>query len=250
MPLLNFPAIQLDIHAIVFDKDGVLQDFKQFWGAVTRARVLGLGLDPERHTAQVCELEALLGYPDDSVDADGPLVLATRGESAVLATGYLYRHLGMPWVEARSRVEKAFDLAYGQVPEEALRACEGTVDAIRAMKAMGWKMAVATTDNKDHALQALTRLGIVNCFEAIVGGDEVSRGKPDPEMYYRACQLVGVLPDETVIVGDGVNDLRMGRAAGCRATIGVLSGVSRREQLESDADLILDGVRQLPALCV
>ena len=249
MPTLRFPGADVEIQAIVFDKDGVLQDFLNYWGQVTRARVLGLGLDPERHTAQVQELEALLGYPGDTVDPDGPLVLATRAESAILASGYLYQHVGMPWVDAKARVDESFETAYVRVPADALRPCSGAREAIEILKALGCKMAVATTDSKDHALQSLSRLGMLNFFEAVVGGDEVSRGKPDPEMYHRVCYLMGVLPDENVSVGDGINDLRMGRAAGCRATIGVLSGVSRREQLEPEADLVLDGVRQLPALC-
>ncbi|MBM3274885.1 MAG: HAD family hydrolase [Candidatus Sericytochromatia bacterium] len=242
------PGGPAELRAIVFDKDGVLVDFQRYWGAITQARVLGVGLDPERDAADFAELMALLGMPDGQVDPDGSLVLASRKESAAMAAGFLYRRRHMKWVDARTLVEQAFEAAYTLVPADALRPLPGVVDAILALRDRGWLMAVATTDHHDHALQSLRRSGIAECFGAIVGADQVSRGKPDPEMYRLACERLGVVPAETVVVGDGINDLRMGRSAGCHGTIGVLSGVSRRDDLAEAADLIVPGLPGLLAI--
>jgi phosphoglycolate phosphatase len=204
-----------------------------------------VGLDPDRDAGDFAELMALLGMPGGQVDPDGSLVMASRKESAAMATGFLYRRRQMNWVDARALVEQAFEAAYTRVPDDALRPLPGIVDAIRDMRARGWLLAVATTDDHEHSLQTLQGFGIADCFGAVVGADQVSRGKPDPEMYLLACRHLDVLPAESVVVGDGINDLRMGRSAGCYATIGVLSGVSPREHLAEAADLIVPGVPDL-----
>ncbi|MBM3267705.1 MAG: HAD family hydrolase [Candidatus Sericytochromatia bacterium] len=246
MPSLRLGDRVVSAEAIVFDKDGVLEEFQSFWGAVTELRAEGLGFPPggEDH-AELC---ALLGYPAGRVDPDGPLVLATAAESAVLATGYLYRKHGVAWPEGRSRVARAFAEAFARVPPAALRACPDVLPALAALRAAGWRLGVATTDSVGHARETFRALGLDAYIEAVAGGDEVARGKPDPEMYHRACERLGVRPEATVVVGDGINDLLMGRNAGCAATIGVLSGVSDRAALEPAADCILGGVRELPAL--
>lgn len=247
MPNLRMPAGTLAVEALVFDKDGVLIDFEKYWGAMTRNRIIHLGFDPLQDADETRDLRALLGYPADKVDPDGPLVLATRLESATLAAGYLYQH-GLKWVDAQEFVRGAWSRSLAEMPPNALSPCEGVGEALARLAAAGFRLGVATTDSHDHAVACLRRVGIADRFVAVIGGDEVARGKPHPEMLLELCERLRTSPARTAVVGDGVNDLRMGKAAGCCATIGVLSGVSHQEHLVAEADVILAGVKDLPAL--
>jgi phosphoglycolate phosphatase len=64
-------------------------------------------------------------------------------------------------------------------------------------------------------------------------------------MVLRAAAVVGVPASRTAVVGDSLADLEMGRAAGAGRVIGVLSGVSGREDLEPFADAVVDSVADL-----
>ncbi|MBI6545388.1 MAG: HAD family hydrolase [Cyanobacteria bacterium NC_groundwater_1444_Ag_S-0.65um_54_12] len=244
MPTLKLPGGPVNAKAIVFDKDGVLLDFVSYWGAITRARATATIKGIDCDTAKIQELEALLGLRNGDVDPNGPLVLATRTESAVLATGFLYQY-GVPWVEAKSRVREAWKVADEQLPPGSVQPCRQVKQTLEALRSAGWLLGVATTDNKTHAWATLRAIGVATFLTAVAGGDEVVNGKPAPELLLLACERLGASPDETIMVGDGVNDLLMGRQAGCVATVGVLSGVSTREQLEPAADVILPDIAEL-----
>ena len=245
MPTLNLPGGARVARAIVFDKDGVLVDFDRYWGALTRQRLeaMAADLDP----AEELELLALLGYPGH-VDPDGPLPMATRFESMAVATGFLYRR-GLPWVEARDRVRSAFAVAETRLPADALRQCGGAAETLAELRARHWRIGVATTDTAAHAWHTLEALGLAPWIDALVGGDEVERGKPDPQMFDLVCSRLGVAPAEAAMVGDGINDLKLVRAAGGAGAIGVLGGVSRREVLAPEADVVLEQLSDLLALC-
>lgn len=82
-----------------------------------------------------------------------------------------------------------------------------------------------------------------------VASDEVQRGRPHPDLIFRAMELTGVT-DVTCVakVGDTPSDLQEGTAAGCRWVIGVTEGTHRRDQLEVHPHThLLGSVRELPA---
>ena len=64
-------------------------------------------------------------------------------------------------------------------------------------------------------------------------------------MVLHLCEIVGVAPARTAVVGDAPADLRMGRAAGAGLVVGVLTGVGGRADLEPLADVVLDSVEAL-----
>jgi HAD superfamily hydrolase (TIGR01509 family) len=78
-----------------------------------------------------------------------------------------------------------------------------------------YRKAVITNTPRDCASQILKKFDIMKYFEEIVTTDDVSKGKPDPELVFKACGKLGVTPDCVVLVGDTENDVKAGKAAGC-----------------------------------
>jgi phosphoglycolate phosphatase-like HAD superfamily hydrolase len=87
-------------------------------------------------------------------------------------------------------------------------------------------------------------LEIDTFFDAVVGGDDVENGKPAPDMILKAAEQTGSRLEETVIVGDSANDMKIGINAGVKACIGVLTSLGTREKLEPFADIIVDSVAE------
>ncbi|MGH8029944.1 MAG: HAD hydrolase-like protein [Arenimonas sp.] len=122
-------------------------------------------------------------------------------------------------------------------------------------EAFGWfarrsvRLALNTGFERAIALPALAALGWdVGVFAAIVCADEVSRGRPAPDMIQEAMMRADVVrPDRVANVGDTVLDLRAAHAARVRWNIGVLSGAHTRAQLELETHTqLLESVADLP----
>jgi sugar-phosphatase len=78
--------------------------------------------------------------------------------------------------------------------------------------------------------------------ERLISGDMVERGKPDPEPYRRGAELLGLRPEECVVVEDAPSGVGAGLAAGCRV-LGVL-GTHTAEQLH-DATWVVASMEEL-----
>lgn len=77
----------------------------------------------------------------------------------------------------------------------------------------GRRISTMTTRRHDGARRMLEVAGLVSYFKAIVGGDEVSRPKPFPDLPLHSAQALGVRPEACAIVGDSPVDILAGRAA-------------------------------------
>ena len=75
-------------------------------------------------------------------------------------------------------------------------------------------MAVATSSRRSYALDNLNRAGITEYFQGIISGDMVSETKPAPEIYRKACALVGSLPEQSLALEDALNGILSARQAG------------------------------------
>jgi phosphoglycolate phosphatase-like HAD superfamily hydrolase len=74
----------------------------------------------------------------------------------------------------------------------------------------------------------------------------VNPAKPHPETIFTICRKLSVDPHETVMVGDSVTDMMMGKRAGVALTVGILEGgVTPREELEKVADFVVESIRDL-----
>jgi sugar-phosphatase len=94
------------------------------------------------------------------------------------------------------------------------------------------RWAIVTSATRRLLLARLTAAGLP-IPERIISGDDVVNGKPDPEPYRRGAALLGVRPEECVVVEDAPSGVGAGVAAGCRV-LGVLGTHSAEELREAD----------------
>ncbi|RLF55286.1 MAG: hypothetical protein DRN13_00665 [Thermoplasmata archaeon] len=93
--------------------------------------------------------------------------------------------------------------------------------AIEILESMeGIKKGLITNTPRDCTEMVLKRFDLEKYFDVVITGDDVSRGKPDPEIIVKACDHLNVKPQEVVVIGDTDNDLKAARSAGC-SVIGI-----------------------------
>ena len=132
-------------------------------------------------------------------------------------------------------------LGYRKSDELAL--VVGADDALRSLR-MHYPLALVTTRDRHSTERFLRRFGLTPLFDVIITGTDVRRLKPHPEPVLKAAEALGVEPDQCVMVGDTLADIRAARAAGA-ASVGVLTGFGAREDLD-EADIVLNSVAELP----
>ena len=91
----------------------------------------------------------------------------------------------------------------------------GVLAGLEALKAAGFPLAIVTNKPEAFTLSLLESSGLADYFEVVVSGDLLPRPKPDPMALIWACGRLGVLPTDTLMIGDSVHDFHAGRAAGC-----------------------------------
>ncbi len=93
----------------------------------------------------------------------------------------------------------------------------GLEQAIGMLGGAGLRLAVATSGTRPYVDQVLDRLGIRDAFAAVVSGEDVAFGKPDPEIYLLAAELLAADPADCVALEDTLHGVAAARAAGMHA---------------------------------
>ncbi len=126
------------------------------------------------------------------------------------------------------------------------RMLDPAADAVKQLHDSGLRLGVVSTKWRQRIVDVLAREGLLERFEVVVGGDDVSRLKPDPEGLKTAVERLELRPADVVYVGDSVVDGEAAWRAGF-AFIGVLSGVASAGELRRFEPLaIVDHVGELP----
>jgi beta-phosphoglucomutase len=104
----------------------------------------------------------------------------------------------------------------------------------------GWRQAIASSAPHANIEAILDGIGLHDAFDAIAGEEDVTRGKPDPQIFLVAAAKLGVPPERCIVVEDAPAGIEAGRRAGMR-TIGVGGAHGRL-----DADLTVASLADLP----
>lgn len=99
---------------------------------------------------------------------------------------------------------------------EGIPVKKGVKDIFEYIRNNGLKCAVATSTRRESAEKTLYEIGVWDYLDAVVYGDEVERGKPEPDIFLRAAKAIGVNPSEAVVVEDSINGIKAGYAADMR----------------------------------
>ncbi len=105
---------------------------------------------------------------------------------------------------------------YRALARDHLAAIDGAVDLVRACHGAGLLLAVGSSGPRANVELALATLGIRALFGAVITGDDVRQGKPDPEIFLAAASTLGVDPGRCVVVEDAPQGVEAARAAGMR----------------------------------
>ena len=188
-----------ELRAIVFDMDGLLADTEPIsfrsWSAMI-ARDYGATITEEDQR-----------WSAVTVGKSGPIVWELIRDRFGLPIE-LPRDL--PGLRDRSRE------IYHRMLAEGVPAMPGAIELVRACRAAGLRLGVASSSGPEEIHTVLTSLGIIDLFDALTSGKEVPQSKPDPAIYLLACSRLGVEPREAVALEDSGPGVAAARAAGLR----------------------------------
>jgi HAD superfamily hydrolase (TIGR01509 family) len=199
--------------AIVFDNDGLLVDTEPCW---TRAQ------------------ETIFARHGSVFDLSAKQALV--GTSPQTAAAVLERLLNAPG-RGKELSSQLYDLAFDEITEGA-KPRPGAVELVTELRTRR-PIAVASNVPRRHLVAALTRAGLADLFETTVSVDDVERPKPAPDLYLRACDLLGVSPNSAVGVEDSPPGVAAARAAGL-----YVIGIPSVPGIALEADLVASSLSE------
>ena len=233
----DLPLSPRRLKGVLFDKDGTLVDFQRTWGPAidTVIRALAQG-DAEKLRRQA-----------ECLHFD---IEARRFRDTSPIIGGATAQYGMAWAQALGRTD--FLTLRGEIDTLAAAACVASLtpvgepaEVLKALRARGLKVGLATNDAEASARRHLDQLGVTEFMDFIAGYDSGHGAKPGPGMVAAFAREIGAEAAEIALVGDTLHDLDSARAAGALA-VAVLSGVAGREALSPHADYVIADIGELP----
>jgi beta-phosphoglucomutase len=151
--------------------------------------------------------------------------------------GWLGADASPDWIrrigDAKEQEYRRLALRHGLTP------LPGAAEWIHRLHARGWKQAIASSAPRANVHVMLQALGVAPDFDAIVSAEDVTAGKPDPQVFLRAADRLGLAPHQCIVVEDAAVGVEAARRAGIRTI-----GVSRSVTL--DADVSVAALTDLP----
>ena len=186
------PAVKKICRGAIFDMDGLMLDTEKLLVRFWR--------------------QAASEYGYDMTDED---VFGIRSLSRKYSVPRLKERFGQefPFEEVRSRRIKLMNDFIDQNGFEVKR---GLFELLAYLKDSGKSIAVATATARDRATDYLRRINALDYFDAVICGDMVTNGKPEPDIYITAANELGIPCDECAAFEDSPNGVLSAYRAGCQ----------------------------------
>jgi HAD superfamily hydrolase (TIGR01509 family) len=178
------------ISAVIFDLDGVVLDSEQVWDEVRE---------------QLVKERGGRWHPGAQRDM--------MGMNSPEWSTYMHDELGVP--DPPEEISKEVVRRLEERYRRELPLIEGAREAVERLAAR-WPLGLASSSNREVIDLALELSGLAQFFRVTVSSEEVSRGKPAPDVYLEAARGLGVAPEHCVAVEDSHNGIRSAKGAGMR----------------------------------
>ncbi|MBW3538461.1 HAD family phosphatase [Candidatus Parcubacteria bacterium] len=179
--------------AILFDMNGVIVDDEALHESAFRQVIAD-------QTGQQLSAEEYRRYFAGKTDRDG--FVAYLGAN----------RLDLPVPDLLAQKAKA----YRRLASDNLVIYEGVQELVEAAYDRGIQLALVTSSLMVEAETVLRELQLSDYFEVIISAEDITRGKPDPEGYQKALELLGVAPDAAVVIEDAPSGVTAARSAGVK----------------------------------
>jgi phosphoglycolate phosphatase len=231
-----------NIQAIVFDKDGTLEDSQEYLRSLgqKRSRLIDAQIPGTGEP-----LLMAFGILDDKLDPTGLLAVGSRGETEIAAAAYI-AETGRGWLESRGIARRAFEEADQFIGTAPSPLFVGSLEVLKYLSETGLKLGILSAATTARVQAFVERHHLGDYVQLQMGVDQ-GPSKPDPALFLQACQKLGVEPSATLMVGDSVGDIEMARAAGAAGCIGICWGKPTAAHLET-ADVAITGLDQIQIL--
>ena len=120
-------------------------------------------------------------------------------------------------------------------------------NVLEFLKNNGIKLAVCTNKMERLSNILLEKLNVLHMFDYLVGGDSLSKSKPDPFPLLNICEKLNTEISDSIMIGDSATDLKAGKGAGMPVVL-VSYGYTDNKDIYNDADLVINDFSQLKEL--
>ncbi|MGI8419620.1 MAG: HAD family hydrolase [Candidatus Levyibacteriota bacterium] len=178
------------IKAVIFDMDGTMVETESLWRVVNE--------------------ELAKKYGHIYTESIGFQMMGRKEDDALrIFKEYLHLDVSIDELQ-KTRKRMLFEKLDQITPNKGLFELVDLLDKLQIKK------AIATSTFRDFASKVIALIGLKNRFEVFVTGDEVTKGKPDPEMFLTAANKLGVLPSESLVLEDAQNGVEAAYNAGMK----------------------------------
>jgi HAD superfamily hydrolase (TIGR01509 family) len=205
----------MPVGAVLWDMDGTLVDSEEFHWLSWRDTMAAEGRPITRD-----QFVVTFGQRNDSILPHWLGADATRDR---------IQHVG----DAKEALYRKL------VRGSGIAALPGAADWIRRLHQKKWRQAVASSAPRANVEVVLEMIGLAGCFQTVVSAEDVTAGKPDPQVFLTAASRLEMPPGHCVVVEDAPAGVEAARRAGMRSI-----GVSRKGSLA--ADVAVSSLADLP----
>ncbi len=146
---------------------------------------------------------------------------------------------------SKEEVEKVMKIGRDEYYHNTLnyiKLYSGVVDLLEELKNAGIKMGIGSNGSRRSILKIIEQFKIKEYFSSIVTYDDVSHGKPNPEIFMKNAENLNVKPEECVVIDDAEVGIEAAKSAGMKI-ISITTTMDKKE-LEK-ADMIIDKISDL-----
>ena len=137
------------------------------------------------------------------------------------------------------RLNREKEEVYRDMYRPKIAPIAGVIELLKEAKKAGVKCAIGSSGCRENVEMIIEGLGIADLIDGSISGSDVTHGKPHPEIFTKAHELLGLKAEECIVVEDAVNGIVAGVRAGCKC-IAVTTTATAEVLAEAGASLCVE----------